>query len=83
MQFSKSKIIKPRGRVQLKETYKVKLKDVSSNRNLRALMFCYWNSTVSVIKINKLLDESTLTQVIDYEDSKRKEDPLPLNHSPP
>ena len=33
--------------------------------------------------MNKLPDESTLKQVIYYEESERKEDPQPLDHSPP
>ena len=33
--------------------------------------------------MNKLPDETTLKEVTDYKESKRKEDPLPQDHSPP
>ena len=52
------------------------------NRNLRVDVLVLKQHRFGDKK-NKLLDESTLKQVIDHKESKSKEDPLPLNHYPP
>ena len=38
-------------------------------------------NTVLVIKMNKLPDETTLKEVTDYKESKRKEDPLQIGRA--
>ena len=69
---------KLRGHIQSTETRKVTLK------GLKWVSVEICNEICAlVIKMNKFPDETTIKEVTDYKQSKRKEDPLPQDHSPP
>ena len=74
--YKKAHFSKLRDHIQLTETRKVTLKGLT----WVSVEIC---NTVLVIKMNKLPDETTLKEVTDYKETKRKEDPLPQDHSPP
>ena len=74
--YKKAHFSKLRGHIQLTETRMLTLKGLT----WVSVEIC---NTVLVIKMNKLPDETTLKEVTDYKESKRKEDPLPQDHSPP
>ena len=74
--YKKAHFSKLCGHIQLTETRMLTLKGLT----WVSVEIC---NKVLVIKMNKLPDETMLKEVTDYKESKRKEDPLPQDHSPP
>ena len=74
--YKKAHFSKLRGHIQSTETRKVTLKGLK----WVSVEIC---NIVLVIKMNKFPGETTLKEVTDYKQSKRKEDPLPQDQSPP